>query len=193
MGDKTIWNGIQSAPLLDTKIVNDAFTLGWVGRMETIKRPKNAIDIFFECPREWRLKMYGSGSMKEQTMLYAISKGVDDRIDFMGMTKRSDIYKAFDCLLVTSAQEGMPLVVLESMMAGIPVASYPVGDVPNLLAGNRGIVGTRETLANDIAKRINDLSTMSKNAQRYAHDVLSASRMGNEYACTITRVYKSET
>ena len=44
------------------------------------------------------------------------------------------ILSAADCLLVTSAREGAPNIVRESLACNLPVVSVPVGDVPDLLA-----------------------------------------------------------
>jgi teichuronic acid biosynthesis glycosyltransferase TuaC len=43
------------------------------------------------------------------------------------------ILSAADCLLVTSAREGSPNIVRESLACNLPVVSVPVGDVPALL------------------------------------------------------------
>ncbi len=44
------------------------------------------------------------------------------------------VLSAADCLLVTSAREGSPNIVRESLACNLPVVSVPVGDIPELLA-----------------------------------------------------------
>jgi len=46
------------------------------------------------------------------------------------------ILNAADCLLVTSDKEGSPNIVRESLACNLPIVSVPVGDVPELLAGD---------------------------------------------------------
>ena len=48
-----------------------------------------------------------------------------------------DFYNAADVLLLTSASEGSPNVVRESMACNLPVVSTRVGDVPELLSGQK--------------------------------------------------------
>jgi teichuronic acid biosynthesis glycosyltransferase TuaC len=43
------------------------------------------------------------------------------------------VLSAADCLLITSAREGSPNIVRESLACNLPVVSVPVGDVPDLL------------------------------------------------------------
>jgi teichuronic acid biosynthesis glycosyltransferase TuaC len=46
------------------------------------------------------------------------------------------VLNAADCLLVTSDEEGSPNIVRESLACNLPIVSVPVGDVPELLAGD---------------------------------------------------------
>jgi glycosyltransferase involved in cell wall biosynthesis len=43
------------------------------------------------------------------------------------------VLSAADCLLVTSAREGSPNIVRESLACNLPIVSVPVGDVPALV------------------------------------------------------------
>ncbi len=54
--------------------------------------------------------------------------------------RMAEIYGANDFLLVTSSREGFPMVIMEAMMSGLVVISTPVGDIPNRLNGENGIV-----------------------------------------------------
>jgi len=66
--------------------------------------------------------------------------GLHDTVRFLGL--RSDVwelYGAADALILSSRSEGLPMVVLEAMMAGIPVVATKVGGVPSAL-GDGGLL-----------------------------------------------------
>ncbi|NIA11337.1 MAG: glycosyltransferase [Nitrospiraceae bacterium] len=61
-------------------------------------------------------------------------RGVQDRFWFIGF--RSDttaLYSAADVFVLSSRSEGLPMVILESMMAGLPVIATRVGGVPDVV------------------------------------------------------------
>jgi glycosyltransferase involved in cell wall biosynthesis len=66
--------------------------------------------------------------------------GLHDTVRFLGL--RDDIwelYAAADAFVLSSRSEGLPMVVLEAMMAGIPVVATKVGGVPSAL-GDGGLL-----------------------------------------------------
>jgi L-malate glycosyltransferase len=54
--------------------------------------------------------------------------------------KLRDLYAAHDILLLTSSREGFPMVIMEAMAAGLAVIATPVGDIPNRVNGENGVV-----------------------------------------------------
>ncbi|MEO8894049.1 MAG: glycosyltransferase family 4 protein, partial [Coleofasciculaceae cyanobacterium] len=47
--------------------------------------------------------------------------------------------------ILTSAYEGLPLVVLESLACGTPIVTTHCGETPNLLAADSGVVALERT------------------------------------------------
>jgi glycosyltransferase involved in cell wall biosynthesis len=57
-----------------------------------------------------------------------------ERNDVPQLLASSDVYAS------SSHREGLPLTVLEAMMAGLPVVATSVGDVPNVVTNETGVV-----------------------------------------------------
>lgn len=76
----------------------------------------------------------GEGEMRDQLQREAIELGVNGTITWLGL--RSDVpslLAAADGLVMSSAWEGLPMILLEASAAGVPVVTTDVG-------GNREIV-----------------------------------------------------
>jgi glycosyltransferase involved in cell wall biosynthesis len=106
------------------------------------------------------------------------SLGLDPRVIFTG--RRSDIpavLNALDALVVASATETGPLVLLEALACGVPVVSTPVGRAPELLRD--GLVGYLYELGNHeaLAGRLRSILA----DRRHADDMKRAARRTAEH------------
>ncbi len=55
-------------------------------------------------------------------------------IDFLGFRSDTDVlYSAADAFVLSIRSEGLPMVMLESMMVGLPVVAMDVGAVRGIL------------------------------------------------------------
>ena len=51
------------------------------------------------------------------------------------------LLQAADGFALSSLSEGLPMVLLEAMAAHVPCVATAVGGIPELLAGNAGLLG----------------------------------------------------
>jgi glycosyltransferase involved in cell wall biosynthesis len=106
------------------------FVISWVGRFTDIKNPMLAIQAFenVEDKNGLHLIMAGAGELLEDCKTYSESRGLP--ITFLGwVTDINPILSSSDLLLMTSRNEGMPVVIVESALKGIPALSTDVGGV----------------------------------------------------------------
>ena len=115
---------------------------GWLGRLP-------------QCD----LLLVGEGPLRAKIERACRRLGISERVRFAG--RRADlpeILAASDLLVLPSAWEGMPNVVLEAMAAGLPVVATDVEGVRELLgsAAHQQIVpyGDGKTLADRIVELI---------------------------------------
>jgi hypothetical protein len=81
--------------------------------------------------RNFTLLVAGGGIQSTEVKAELLSV-LPDRTVLAGWSEPSDVFSAADMSLCMSEAEGGPLTVPESIMGCCPVASYPIGVVPEL-------------------------------------------------------------
>jgi glycosyltransferase involved in cell wall biosynthesis len=111
--------------------------IGWIGRLSPEKGPDLLLDAFGRIETPAHLVFIGDGPMRPQLMERARAEGL--LVTFAGhVQSAAQLINAFDVVALSSRQEGMPMVLLESMGAGVPVAGFLVGGIPELLSSRTG-------------------------------------------------------
>jgi len=130
----------------------------WVGRMEAVKDPLNALKAFaLQTVPGARLVMLGSGSQLPTLKARCAEIGVAERVWFAG--ERNDVaplLRAADIYVLSSLNEGISNTILEAMASGLPVIASAVGGNAELvLDGETGAlypVGDARALAARMAQ-----------------------------------------
>jgi glycosyltransferase involved in cell wall biosynthesis len=113
-----------------------------VGRFEIAKDYPNMLRAFATVRRQQPgavLLLVGRGSLQGETEALARELGLGDAVRFVGV--RSDVAEvmsAADGYVMSSAWEGMPMVLLEAAAAALPIVATEVG-------GNHEVVRQGET------------------------------------------------
>src|SRR5439155_1523480 len=136
----------------------DEFVVGWIGRMTAIKRVEDILLAFRELRNRGiaaRLCLVGDGPDREQVEQRAHDLGVSRHTLFVGYQREiAPYYSFFDAFVLPSANEGTPVVAIESLAAGRPVVATGVGGTPDVVEdGADGIlvpVGDVEAIAESL-------------------------------------------
>lgn len=123
-------------------ITDDAPRIGWVGRVSSEKGPDLAVRALATLPPgAARLSVVGDGPARGEALALAEALGVADRIDWHGIRMgAARLLAAFDVLLLSSRTEGTPMILLEAMSAGLPIACTAVGGVPDMLSADEALL-----------------------------------------------------
>jgi glycosyltransferase involved in cell wall biosynthesis len=96
--------------------------VGYVGRLSVEKGADRLPGIARAIAR--RLVVRGTGPLRKQ-----LSQVVGARLALEGWVQRPGCYRDLACLVMPSRREGIPLVLLEAQMLGIPVVGVDVGGI----------------------------------------------------------------
>lgn len=168
----------------------------YLGRFEEQKDPYRLMRLFAgianRCP-DARFAAVGSGRMLAETIAYADTLGISDRIDFLGYLENP--YKLLSCarfLLMCSRFEGLPLSSLEAGALGVPVVAAKTDGLSEAVEdGKTGFLSDDdEVLAERAASLILDdtlYASMHAAAYRRAEEIND----GKAYKAALRRTYFS--
>jgi glycosyltransferase involved in cell wall biosynthesis len=210
-----IYNGVDPKPFelppsernaMRTKLgySDKDFVIIQVARLNRLKDHATAIRAvaqLIESHRNARLLLVGDGEEREALEALVDSLGLRAAVHFLG--SRSDVprlLQAADLFLLTSISEGIPLTLVEAMLARVPIVAPRVGGVPEVLGdGKCGLLtapGDPASFA-DCIRRIMDDATvglrMVRLGQRQAHELFSDDAMLTGYRAAYRSIVSQST
>ncbi len=111
----------------------------YVGRLRVRKGVEvllEAIAALRDGHPEVRLLLAGSGEQRAALETRVVALGLESAVTFLGRRDAAQVRHLLSsalCLVVPSIYEGMPLVILEAMAEGIPVAASRVSGIPEVV------------------------------------------------------------
>jgi|HubBroStandDraft_1064217.scaffolds.fasta_scaffold02648_5 glycosyltransferase involved in cell wall biosynthesis len=122
----------------------EVFAFFYVGRLDPIKDLSTLLDAFAALPpdisRRSRLYLVGEGTDRARLEVRRDALGLGERAVFLGARNDvSQLLLAADAFVMSSISEGLPMVLLEAMAAGVPCVATAVGGIPRLLGSDRGL------------------------------------------------------
>lgn len=106
------------------------------------------------------LLLVGDGPLFGEIHNLVSKSGLEKNVFLLG--KRNDVpslLAASDLYVSSSHWEGLPLAILEAMMAGLPIVATGVGDIPSVVTADIGLVvppHQPESIAEAIAKLLDE-------------------------------------
>ncbi len=133
-----------------------------IGRLEPQKNFKDLVTAWVDVDKrfpDWRLEIYGKGHQEKALRKQIDQNGLTGKVLLMGSSDdiRGKMLES-SCLVMSSAYEGFPMVLLEAVETGLPMVSYdcPKGPSEIIIDGESGfLVRPGDTAA--LSRRICDV------------------------------------
>ena len=154
------------------------FTFITVGRLEKQKdhiKLLEAVVKLKEKKRVFQVLIVGEGKepeQKEKIQEFIATHHLEEQVHLLGV--RFDIPELIskaDCFVLSSAWEGLPIVLLEAAASRVPIISTPVGSIPSLIDEHSGYLADE-----------NFAESMDEVMQHYASAKERASMLYNKVA-----------
>lgn len=176
--------------LLSKQREESDFVIGFIGRLIPGKGCRVLLQAFEKLPSSgWCGVIIGEGPLRSELEREAASRGLGDRVEFMGFrSDRLGYLKRFDAFVLPSFREGTPRSMMEAMAAGtLCIGSKIPGIEATIETGESGEtfpVGDPEALATVLTRHLHDRELRSRliaNAHQRVARIYSARAMARSY------------
>lgn len=112
--------------------IKDKVVIGFVGRISKDKNLPFIINVMKKLPDDIVLFLIGSSNKSGNKIINSISNS--NNIKYLGFRNDiNDLYNMFDCLILCSKREGLPMVAVESQLNYLPcIISNTITDEVNI-------------------------------------------------------------
>ena len=123
---------------------DDDVTLVFVGNIIAHKGLHTTLEALSMVTADWRLRVVGGGPDEARCRELAFRLGLASRVTFLGRQSPTEVERYLstaDALVLPSAMEGLPYVILEAMASSLPVVASDVYGIPEVVVdGETGLL-----------------------------------------------------
>lgn len=194
---EVIHNGVD--PSLFRRDIKDrdiggVVSLYFIGRLERSKGILTMIDILNDIDRDVVFHIVGDGPCMEAAKKRVGRHGLQEKVSFHGRMSRLEVSSFLEKMspdifvFPTHRVEGFPMVIVESMLAGIPTVAFDLGGVSDAVEDERtGFLvkaGDKASFKNKIIELVDDRNKrleLGKNSKKKAEKEFTLDKMIDSY------------
>jgi len=133
-----IYNGIDLHMQFGSgEVIRSAFPVGAkiTGTVGELTKNKNQQLLIGRARNDLTMYVAIVGDGEDRATLGSLVQryGLGERVKFFGFVPAAEVLKGFDLFMLPSLKEGLPYVLIEARLAGLPIAATGVGGVPEIL------------------------------------------------------------
>ena len=134
------------------------FPIGFLGRFDPVKRVPDLLAAVSQLGDLVHLHLFGDGPERGVIQQIIRELKLEHRVTLHGTVPRpQEALAQIGLLVLPSISEGMPMVLIEAMAAGVPVIGHDVPGVRDVIVdGENGLLVS--SLAEGIARLVNDIA-----------------------------------
>lgn len=173
----------------------------YFGRLSPEKGVEVLLDAFSavsdSLPREWRLKIAGTGPLEGELKRRVSDPGVSCRIDFLGFRTggalESLVGGASWTVVPSVWYENMPYSIVESLAAGTPVIGSDLGGIPELVHDEEtGLLfkpGSNQSLADALLQATSTVGDEYRDLAKGSQELVRSDCSQDKYLSNLVDLY----
>lgn len=200
---EVIPNGVNAQNFYPAEQTNNAsvFRILFVSRLLKRKGLQHIIPRLSElnaaCTKGIRLTVVGDGPYREELERLAGETGCGGLIHFEGQKEKAELlpyYQAADVMILPSAKEGIPNVVLEAMACGLPIVMTPCQGSRELIHDNGYVCGVEQFYDKlfELAQNEPLRKRFGENSRKLAESEFTWESVAAQYLAVYERIVRAE-
>ena len=140
-----------------------AFRLGFIGRLDPVKHVPDLVTAMSRVQERVELHIFGDGPDRTRIEQTVTRLDLIRRVTLHGMVARpEDALSQIDAIVLPSEAEGLPMVLIEAMAAGVPIIATDAPGIRDVVQNGRTAlmvpVGDPAALASAIGQLATDVA-----------------------------------
>ncbi|MFR3302880.1 MAG: glycosyltransferase family 4 protein [Bifidobacterium pullorum] len=197
---EVVYNGIDCERFKEPhSFSSHGISIGFIARLSVQKNIPFVLNVAKKLAEEkidFHLYIAGDGELREQVETTIKVNKLEDRVKLIGFKKDvREVLRMVDIVILPSLYECFPVVVLESLSAGIPVIASNVNGIPEqLIDGKSGYLIDPNDLDLTIGyikqyySNINIAKAQGEFGREYVNDHFSVKKMIDSYNMIFSEV-----
>lgn len=149
--------------------------IAFIGRLDPVKRIEDLIDAMARLDGRMRLSLYGDGALRHDLPDRIAALGLQDRVRMRGTVPAVEALANSDVVVLPSEAEGLPMVLIEALAAGVPVVATDAPGIRDVIRhehnGQLVPVGEPDALAKAIWRIADDAALRRRLVEQGRRDV----------------------
>jgi glycosyltransferase involved in cell wall biosynthesis len=177
---ETIYHGVPDVARDVPREPHDGPVILNIARHQEVKGVDVLLEAMTHLPSEVKLVQIGSGEEHDALVAQRDRLGLGDRVEFRDLPwdqRAADLIAGFDLFVLPSRNEGLPVTVMEAMLAGVGIVATDVGAIrEELTDGRTGRIVPPEdpvALAKAVDELLGDPERRAELGRRAREDALS--------------------
>ncbi len=200
-----IYNGIRPIEFFEKdearkKLLPQLKDRLWIGAISELHKNKGVdllIEAFSKISNQFEsaiLIVCGKGEERKKLEKIMEKNNLKSKVFLLGYVENAQRYlKAFDIFVLPSRTEGLPYVILEAGLAGLPTLASEVGGIPEIIeSGKNGLLftpGEKEDLTKALQDLLSEKGDWQKLGSELKNKILDEFRLENMVELT-SSLYK---
>lgn len=170
-----IYNGIAPIKFGSGEKIRSAFpqgslVIGTIGELNNNKNQDLLIELA-HTDNQLHFALVGEGEKRLELVTKIKKYNLESHVKLFGFVSAGEALRGFDIFILPSTKEGLPYVLLEAGLAGLPVIASNVGGIPEIIENEKSGILINPKNSSEIITAVSRLIKNPENRSGYGREL----------------------